>query len=349
MTVQCGSEPLSPGISHEFGIRVVRHRILTRIYGTPLMPSLLRELNLLDTDILHGNFPSPYIAFTVAAASKIRKIPAILTWHNDLPAVTSGARFLIETHDRIILQKYINIYRRIISTSPHYAERSKILSTLSKRVTVVPNGVDCQRFHPTTRGNAITDKLRLDGKFVILFVGALTKWHGYKGLDVLLNATKRASQENPNLALIVVGDGELRQCYSLMSHKLAVERIVTFVGDIADEVLPQYYAACDVLVLPSRDMSEGFGLTLLEANATGKPVIASNVGGIPAVVKNGYNGILVPPNDTTALSRAVLSFVKDLRKAREMGLNGRRVAEDHDWTITAAKTEQVYRESATDH
>jgi D-inositol-3-phosphate glycosyltransferase len=134
-----------------------------------------------------------------------------------------------------------------------------------------------------------------------------------------------------------------------MSHKLALDEIVTFVGDVADDVLPQYYAACDALVLPSRDMSEGFGLTLLEANATGKPVIASNVGGIPYVVKNGYNGILVPPNDAIALSRAILSFVKDLEKTREMGFNGRRVAEDHDWTITAAKTEQVYSESASDH
>ena len=93
--------------------------------------------------------------------------------------------------------------------------------------------------------------------------------------------------------------------------------------------------------------TQGFGLTLLEANAAGKPVIASNVGGIPAVVKNGYNGILVQPNNPTAISKAILSFVKDSRKAREMGLNGRQVAENHDWSITAARTEQIYSETAT--
>jgi glycosyltransferase involved in cell wall biosynthesis len=91
-------------------------------------------------------------------------------------------------------------------------------------------------------------------------------------------------------------------------------------------------------------MSEGFGLTLLEANASGRPVIASNVGGIPSVVKNGYNGLLVHPNDPVALANAIARLEGNRPEARAMGCNGRRFAEMRDWSNTASQTERVYAE-----
>lgn len=344
VTVQCGSDPLPAGRSNEFGVRIMRHRILTRVYGTPIMPGLVRELARVKSDVLHGNFPSPYIASMVALASRTRKIPAVLTWHNDLPPVTSVARVLVETHDRVVLPRYIRSYRRVISTSAHYAERSLILSRLGNLVRIVPNGVDCTRFNPSVDGSRVREELHLGSRFTIVFVAALTKWHRYKGLDVLLHAAGRLAHL-PNLALIVVGDGELKDHYDMMSHHLGLDGTVIFVGNVDDKNLPHYYSAGDVLVLPSKDASEGFGLTLLEANASARPVIASRVGGIPSVVRHGYNGILVPPNDSQALSEAIIAMIKDQRKTRMMGRNGRRFAEAHDWKRTAAGTEAVYEEA----
>jgi glycosyltransferase involved in cell wall biosynthesis len=345
VTVHCGSDPLAAGRGYEKGIEVVRHRILTRVYGTPVMPDLIKELGHSKVDLLHSNFPSPYIASIVALVSKTRHIPAVLTWHNDLPPVTAGARSLIEIHDRLILPKYITNYRRIISTSQQYAARSRILYRFRNAVRVVPNGVDCQRFHPSTSAGHVREGLNLGNRFTVIFVGALTRWHAYKGLDVLLKAVKEALDHEANIALVVVGDGELKDQYIGISRDLSLDKTVSFVGDIDDTLLPQYYAASNLLVLPSRDMSEGFGLTLLEANAAGKPVIASRVGGIPGVVRDGYNGILVPPNDPHALSAAMLKLIGDPRKVREMGRNGRKFAEAHDWKVTAAKTERVYEEA----
>jgi glycosyltransferase involved in cell wall biosynthesis len=92
-------------------------------------------------------------------------------------------------------------------------------------------------------------------------------------------------------------------------------------------------------------MSEGFGLTLLEANASGKPVIASRVGGIPDVVRDGYNGILVPPNDPNALAAGIRGLMMNPENARLMGRNGRKHAEAHDWKKVGALTEQVYEEA----
>jgi len=342
VTVLCADEPLRPGTSREDEVTVRRHRLIGRIYGTPIMPSLVGDLFDVDVDVFHANFPSPYIAFTVAMASRLRRIPAVLTWHNDLPPVTSLASVFIRTHDTVILPRYIRAYRRVIATSVTYAKQSRILPTLGELVTVIPNGVDCKRFHPDVKSARIRAQLGVEGEFAMIFVGALTKWHRYKGLDVLLGSMEIALRKREDLRLLVVGDGELREEYQKMAAELGISPKILFLGDVPDAELPEYYAASDVAVLPSKDQSEGFGLTILEANATGKPVVASNVGGIPSVVRHGYNGLLVPPNHTSELAEAILFLSENREAAAAMGRNGRKVAEAHDWKRTAALTENVY-------
>jgi glycosyltransferase involved in cell wall biosynthesis len=214
--------------------------------------------------------------------------------------------------------------------------------SLGSRVEVINNGVDCRRFRPDVNPESIRARYGTAGKFVVLFVGALTRWHAYKGLDVLLSAMRIALQLKRDILLLVVGDGDLRPYYSSIARQLKLENKVVFAGNVPDQELAEYYAASDVLVLPSKDMSEGFGLTLLEANASGRPCVASNTGGIPEVIRDGYNGLLVPPNDPQALAQTIIRLAKDDRKRREMGRNGRRVAVSHDWRIIAKRTEAVY-------
>jgi glycosyltransferase involved in cell wall biosynthesis len=321
--------------------------MLTRLYGTPIQAGLLRELFDSDVDIFHANFPSPYLAFNVALASFHRKIPAVLTWHNDLPPVTSGARILIEAHNRVVLPEYIRIYRKIIATSETYRRISPILTRQGGRVVVVNNGVDCHRFNPDVDPSPIETRYETKGRFVVLFVGALTRWHAYKGLDVLLNAVNIASKSIPNLLLLMVGDGDLKPHYQQIAKELALDGKVIFAGNAPDEEIPAYYASCDVLVLSSKDMSEGFGLTLLEANATGRPCIGSNTGGIPEVIQDGFNGRLVPPNDPKTLAQSIVNMAENPMARREMGRNGRKVALSHDWSVVAKKTEDVYLTAMT--
>jgi len=344
VTVLCADKPEGPGEYESDGITVRRLRMLGRLYGTPLIPSLFSELCRIDADIFHANFPSPYIAFSVAVVCALKSKKAVLTWHNDLPPVSLGARLLVETHDRLILPGYLRAYGRIIATSQTYVENSRILRKLGKQVSVVPNGVDCERFHPGVDASELRRSLPIEGKFVLLFVGALTKWHRYKGLDLLLRSLRMALDQDPDLSLVIVGDGGLRSEYHRMAEELRLEENVVFAGDFSDPALPQYYALADVLVLPSKDMSEGFGLTLLEANASGKPVIASRVGGIPSVVQNGHNGLLIPPNKPGELANAILRLKRNPLETEEMGRNGRLFAQLHDWTLVASQTEKVYEE-----
>jgi glycosyltransferase involved in cell wall biosynthesis len=345
VSVVCTADPLEPGTSDVDGVQIRRLRQTTRIYGTPIMEKLRETLLEMDANILHANFPSPYIAYSVARVSSQRRVPAVLTWHNDLPAVTIGAGILIEMHDRLVLPYYIRKYRRVISTTETYVRHSRILSKLGSQVTVVPNGVDCEKFNPRNDRAPIRYQFDLRDRFTLLFVAALTKWHGYKGLDTLLAGLSIVLKKGLDPVLLVVGDGSLKENYRQLAQRLNIQRSVVFAGDAPDWELPLYYAAADTLVLPSKNMSEGFGLTLLEANATGLPVIATCVGGVPSVVKDGYNGLLVRPNDPPSMADAICRMITDHTGQEEMGRNGRRVAEAHDWKIVASKTEQVYRDA----
>lgn len=313
-----------------------------RLYGTPLAISplnLFRE----DYDVIHCNFPSPYFSALFSWFGKARGIPTVLTWHNDLPRVTSAAGLLVRTHD-LLSPSYLVHYRRIIATTEVYAKTSRTLRSYAHKVRIVPNGVDIVKFSPGLDGQEIRDKHGLDRKTIILFVGALTLWHSYKGLDDLVKAFGFASHGRDDLVLLVVGAGTLLPFYMTMARELSLADKVVFAGRVDEEMLPYYYAACDFAVLPSKDRSEGFGLVLLEAMASGKPVIGTATGGITEVVHQGENGLLVRAGDVESLANAITILSNDADMRIREGKNGRRFAEEHSWSRTVRLTKDVYEE-----
>ncbi|MEM2106540.1 MAG: glycosyltransferase family 4 protein [Candidatus Bathyarchaeia archaeon] len=342
VSVTAAHPPLKPGDYVQEGVAVRRLRSIGMFYGVPIVPELPRHLMGVEADIIHVNFPNPYTASSGAFMSKLRKMPAVLTWHNDLPPVTKLAGILVKMHDNMFSSHYLNIYDAIITTSNVYFEGSKILKKYWRKVRVVENGVDCERFKPGVEVGDLKMRLGLTKSKVALFVGALTKWHRYKGLEDLLAALKILNRED--VKLIVVGDGDLRSEYQNMSERLGLSGRVVFVGNLPDNVLPRYYAASDFLVLPSRDRSEGFGLTILEANASGIPAVASNIGGIPGILTDRVNGLLVQPRDPQALADALQVIVEDDDLRVRMGLMGRKIALSHDWSRVAFETFKVYCE-----
>jgi len=342
VVVYCGDAPSPPGTEIVDGVRVERLKIVRRFYGTPVMPSLLGRLSTEGADVLHANFPSPYIAFVTGLASGLTRTASVLTWHNDLPKVTTTAGLLVELHDRILLPAYAPSFRRIIATTKEYASTSRNLQRFRDKVVVIPNGVDTTRFNPHVNGYGIRDKFGFWKHRVLLFVGALTKWHRYKGLDVLLSATSLLKNTDKNVRLLVVGDGSLTLEYRALAKLLGISDQVIFAGNVPDDVLPKYYACADILIVPSKDRSEGFGLTILEANATGKPVIGSNVGGIPSVIEDGKNGRLVPPNSPSILAENIRQVLSSEDLIAKLGSAGRLIAEKHDWSIVTERTEKLY-------
>jgi glycosyltransferase involved in cell wall biosynthesis len=312
-------------------------------YGTPLA-FFPRETLTGDFDVIHCNFPNPYFSACSALMSKLRGVDAVLTWHNDLPGVTSTASIVAGFHD-LVSPTYLRRFARIITTTNIYAQNSITLRHFSERLVMIPNGVDSFRFNPGIDGSCLRSELGVSAEDVLVaFVGALTRWHTYKGLEVLLAAMKDVLRLKKNVKLLVVGGGELMLFYQKVASNFGILDHVFFVGSVTDDKLPEYYAACDLLVLPSKNRAEGYGLVLLEAMATGKPVVASEIGGIVEVVSNGNNGVLVPPNDVSALSDAICSLAGNPEARERLGLIGRGFAEMNDWNLVAQKIAGLYRE-----
>jgi glycosyltransferase involved in cell wall biosynthesis len=315
------------------------------LYGTPIVifpASVLVE----KFDIIHANFPSPYLASVSSIVSMMRSIPSVLTWHNDLPPVTSGAAILMNLHNKLAVS-YLNNFDAIIATTQAYSKKSIILRRLSSKVQVVSNGVDTRRFSPSVDGEKIRTLHNLKDCKIALFVGALTTFHAYKGVEILIGAFSLASKKCKNVRLVIVGGGNLLQNYRQQASGLGVSDLVTFAGYVSDHLLPEYYAASDFAVLPSKDSSEGFGLVLLEAMASGKAVIGTEVGGIVDVISNGDNGLLVPPMDMEALSRAMITLFENDDLRLRMGIAGVEFSKFHDWNVVAREVEEIYRQIQT--
>jgi rhamnosyl/mannosyltransferase len=199
--------------------------------------------------------------------------------------------------------------------------------------------VDVATFNPKVDSGHIRDKYGLGGH-IILFVGQLSKAHRHKGLPMLIRAL---SSLDPSVTLVVVGDGNWRSRYATYARRTGVQDRVVFAGLIPEEEMPLYYRGADLAVLPTLTDAEGFGMVLVEANACGRPVIGTNVGGIPSVIQDRYNGFLVQPGDLNGLVEAIQTVLSDEELADSMGHNGYlRVKSEFTWTQAIARTMEAY-------
>jgi glycosyltransferase involved in cell wall biosynthesis len=173
---------------------------------------------------------------------------------------------------------------------------------------------------------------------MILFTGKLVP---RKGVDVLLRALPQVLREM-EVKLVLAGSGN-QQDYQQLAEALGILDKLRFLGRVPDDTLRLLYSSCDLFVLPSR--LEGLGIVILEAMAAGKPIVATNVGGIPEIIESGQNGILVEAGEEGKLAGAIVKVLSDNPLARAMGENNKKkVRECFSWGVAAQKTERVYNE-----
>jgi len=142
-----------------------------------------------------------------------------------------------------------------------------------------------------------------------------------KGIHILIQATKLVIQQIPDAKLLIIGRGRYKGQLEKLVSELGLEGKVEFVDHVPQIALRDYLRMCGVLVLPS--LSEGWGRVLIEAMACGKPVIGTNVGGIPNLIHDGVNGFLTPPNDPEALAEKIIYVLSHEDEAARMGAEGR--------------------------
>lgn len=211
------------------------------------------------------------------------------------------------------------------------------LGVPADRLHVVPNGTNPERFQPHDAG-PLRRRLGVADRPLLLTVGRLVP---RKGIDTVLRALPDLAQRVPQVTYLIAGTGPDRNRLEHIAHALGVTDRVRFLGQIPHELLPQYYSAADVVVMPAREAPpdvEGFGLVFLEANACGTPVIGARSGGIPDAIQHKTTGLLVPPSDPEALTDAATRLLTHPDFAAKLGRQGRhRVQREASWTHTAQR------------
>ena len=305
-----------------------------------------RIAEAIDYDLIHAHY---WLSGVAALTLKRRwSVPVLQMFHTLARLKNRVARSAAELEPLVRVEEETRIVSdadRIVAAN--VVERAELLRDYgahASRIATIPCGVDTDLFTPGDRAEA-RRRLGLDDRPVLLWVGRIAP---IKGLDTLLDTVARLREAGRDMRLLVVG-GEADEPTN--GHETSLRRriaalglgeSVRFVGPQPQSVLPLYYAAADVTVLPS--YYESFGMVALEAMACGSPVIASRVGGLVTTVRDGVTGFLVPDGDVEALAERIETLVGDPELRWRLGREGVRWAAQHRWPCVA---EAVCKEYAS--
>lgn len=264
-------------------------------------------------DVIHSHWIIPQ-GLIGAICKKVTKAKHITSIHGSDINLCLNNRFL-----RMILNFVVDNTDQICTNSSfthHQLEKASRSSV--RKATIIPMGVDINRFKVQDRANVEINR----PKKTILSVGRLIDW---KGTKYLLLAMEKVLKQLPNTQLIIGGTGPEGENLIRLTAELNIQDSVIFAGYIEDKYLLKFYSRADVFVLPSIEIdgqTEGLGVVLLEAMACCVPVVGSNVGGIPDIIQDGYNGYLVPEKNPDELSKRIVQLLIDPDLAKRIGENG---------------------------
>jgi len=321
------------------------HRFGTnfRVASANVSWGLLKGPQKIDLDLAHAHFNMPYADYSAMKYSQKKKVPLVLTYQAD--AQDTGGSFLrnqLQTfYNRHILHRVLNQADKIIATSESYIDQSKFLGRYRQKIEVIPNGINLEEFQINVSREECRHQIGLPlDKEIILFFGNLVP---YKGPDVLLRAFANIKKEHQDIQLLFAGRGPMNNELLTLAEKLRVQNDVQFTGHVEEELKPIYYQAADIFCLPSLNLAEAFGIVNLEAMACGIPIVASDIGGIPDVVRKGDNGLLFEPGNIQELCKKLEYLLDNADVRKSMGENGKKMAADYSWKKIAKKTEEIYK------
>jgi glycosyltransferase involved in cell wall biosynthesis len=206
----------------------------------------------------------------------------------------------------------------------------------AERVLVLPNAVDPSLFRADVDATPLRRRLKLEGRFVVGFVGTFKPWHG---IDLLASAFRDLRQIDPSMHLLLVGDGPLRPSLEEEVVKAGLREAVTFTGHVPHKEMPQYLAAMDVALAPYPALDELYysPLKLFEYMVTGRAVVASRAGQVAELVVDGETGLLFEPGDRRGLVECVLRLRRDATLRQELGRRASEACRACTWSSNAAR------------
>jgi glycosyltransferase involved in cell wall biosynthesis len=315
--------------------------------------SLSKKANDINADVYEAHAVSGY-GFPKALEKQGINKPFIHTIHGVLADEYEQAK----KNDCLsfrgkIANYYLGVLAKLEKETAHNANLVVTISNYSlakiqkhygieqSKVRIVPNGVDVKKFKPMEDATAVKRQFGLGNEPCVLFVGSLIT---RKGLPFLLEAAKIIVKENADTKFVIVGDGPLRNQLTVSLESANLSDNFKFLGNLKEDTLSAVYNCAEVFVLPS--IQEGQGIVLLEAQASGKPVVAFDIGGVNETVRNGETGLLVKQGSSDKLADALLHLLSDKPLREKMGVSGREfVTHNFTWEICAQRMQNVYREA----
>jgi len=308
------------------------------LYALAARRAIRRQLRRRRFDLVHAHWIVPNGLVAAAAGFGNRRTPLAIGLHG-------SDVFLAEKKGvRALARWALSRSRLLTGCSPELVDRVRALGFPAERSRVIPYGVDVEAFSPDlSRRRIWREKLGIpDSAPLLLGVGRMaTK----KGFQVLIEILPALLGEFPDLAVVLAGGGDLLERFREAARPWG-ER-VHFPGSVLRDTLPDLYRAADLFTLPAvhdaKGNVDGLPNVILEAMASGLPVVASGISGIPLAVEDGKTGLLVPEGDPAALLGALRRLLAEPAAAREMGERGRRKAlAELTWDAVAARYREGY-------
>jgi glycosyltransferase involved in cell wall biosynthesis len=321
-----GMEPLAIE-ARKLGLETIA--VHARPRGLPGIRHLVHQIRSLAPDVFHAHLTWPLACRHGLVAAALARVPANVTTAHLFVEIDYGPRCRLE---QSILN--LGIHRHIAVSHALAARLRETFRIPARRMRVVHNGIPTAQFDRQARPEL---RSSWSGGRQTPIVLCLARLHRQKGIEFLLQAATRV----PDAVFVIVGEGPAREALEAQARELRVQDRFVFLGQRDD--VPDLLASCDVFVLPS--LWEGLPLSILEAMAANKPVIATNVGGTPEAITNGETGLLVPPEDPTALATAIQSVLHDPEFARGLAARGRaHVRQEFSVETMVSRITAIYEE-----
>ena len=322
-------EPIAGGAS----VERLKSQLTTKLTRPGIHRQIADLLRAQNIDIVHVQCVSPGALYAREAARRLH-LPFVVTLQGELTMDATGLYQRSEGARQIMRDSLLGADALTACSGQTLEEAQEFLGQpFGARGRVVYNGIRLRDFEDGAP--------REHSKPYILGIGRHVP---QKGFDVLLRAYALARQGFADDAnwpdLLLAGDGPQHEEFVELSAQLKLGDAVSFVGRVDRAGAVALFKGCSFFVLPSRH--EPMGIVNLEAMAAGRAVVASRVGGVPELVKQDENGLLVPPDDAPTLAEALTRLVRDPALNARLGENGARYVRDFDWDAIAAQYLEVY-------
>jgi glycosyltransferase involved in cell wall biosynthesis len=299
-----------------------------------IFPFAALTADLSGFDIYHGHFYTSGLAANVLArkyggyaVSTIHGSYYDIWQHIEPPVISS----LYRMTERTLAPMLARMSKMQIHTGAYFARRVIGWGAPADKVVTIHNGFDPEAFHPDAASSRPPTE-----KIVVFTARRLVEKNG---LEYLILAMPQITAQH-DATLVIAGDGPHKQYLQNLVQRHDLEEDVEFIGPVPHTKLPQFISASDIIVIPS--LMEASSLFLIESMACQRPVVATRVGGIPEIL-NESSGLLVPPRDEHALSRAISQLIDNQALREDLARNAyTAVKDDLTWDKIARQTESVY-------